>query len=114
MQAFDSKAPGLQPNTVFGRSPRSIAPAGEKGALASASSSETIRAFFANQGGNKVEKARRIAAKEQERVRRVERVRANALSLAVETKVKLMLKEKKEAKNEKRYKQERSDDLRYL
>ena len=52
-----------------------------------------------------MQKARRVTEKEQERVRRVQRVRENAMGLAVEEQAKHILRERKEAKNEKRYKQ---------
>ena len=47
-------------------------------------------------------------------MKRVQRVRDNALNQAVETKAKLILKEKKEAKNEKRYKQLVKDEMAYM
>ena len=102
----------MKHQTTFGRSPRSIVPNEAKG-LASDSSSGTIKAFFANQGGNKVDKAMRVVAKEEERVRRVQRVRENALAIAVENQAKHILKEKKEAKNEKRYKEDRKVEQHY-
>ena len=41
-------------------------------------------------------------------------MRENALTLAVETQAKHILKEKKEAKNEKRYKQYLKDELDFM
>ena len=91
MHIGDRKNEGF---ATFVGSPRSI-DAGRNGLLGSGEgveSSDTIRAFFANQGGNKVEKAKRIAEREQERVRRVKQVRENALNMALEDEAKKILK----------------------
>ena len=99
--------------TVFTRSPNSLGGGLDNKGLVSSQksvdSTDTIRAFF-NQGGTKVQKARRVTEKEHERVRRVQRARENAMSLAVEAQARHILREKKEAKNEKRYKQYKADE----
>ena len=73
---------GPMHHTTFGRSPKSIAPEFTKGLMKSEQSIEstdTIRAFFAGQNGNKVARARRVVDKEEERVKRVAKVRENAM-----------------------------------
>ena len=108
LSGIEGKGANSLHKTIFTRSPNSLGGGMDgKGLISSqksVDSTDTIRAFF-NQGGTKVQKARRVTEKEHERVRRVQRARENAMGLAVEAQAKHILREKKEAKNEKRYKQ---------
>ena len=90
------------------KSPRSLGPhtkAGIFGSQASIDSQDTIKQFFAKDNCAQVQKTASMVEKEKKRVETLAKVRENALNIAMDTRAKQLLKDKRDQQNEKKYKE---------